>query len=113
MTDNSGAKIAMCIGFIGRGGQGPAQVGNVITVSVKETHPNASISRGDIYRALIVRQKYNLQRPDGRVVSFDDNACVLLEPDLKPTASRVYGPVAQELRVGKWGRILSMAKKIV
>lgn len=110
VSDNSGAKVAMVIGYLGH--VKPAVVGSVVTVTIKETGNQAKVKKGEICRALIVRTKRQWTRPDGRTIKFDDNAAVLLGPDHKAIGTRVFGPLPEELR-GGWMRIVSLGTKIV
>lgn len=115
VADNTGAKIAQCIGMIGKP-QDEASIGRVVKVAIKEIRPSApslKVKPGQVHNALIIRQRQQMCRGDGRMIRFDDNACVLLTPDLKPLGTRVIGPVPQELRKGSWLKVLSLSSKIV
>ena len=133
VADNSGAKVAMCIGMLGKPDH-VAAIGRVITVAIKDarpvpqgtasttTGPNGSaasgsaggkVRRGQVHRALVIRTKKEFQRADGRVLRFDDNACVLLTPDFRPLGTRVTGPVPMELKRGNWLKVLSLSSKVV
>lgn len=115
MADNTGAKVAQCIGMLGHP-MDEARIGRVIKVAIKEIRPSApnlKVKPGQVHNALIVRQRQQINRGDGRTIRFDDNAVVILSPDLKPLGSRVIGPVPQELRKGNWLKILSLSSKVV
>lgn len=115
VADNTGARIAQCIGIL-RHPQDKASVGRIIKVSIKEIRPkapNLRVKPGQVHNALIIRQRKEMSRADGRYVRFDDNACVLLTPDLKPLGTRVLGPVPIELRRGNWLKVLSLSSKII
>lgn len=115
VADNTGAKVAMCIGMPGRP-QDHARIGRIIKVTIKELKSNISspkVRPGEVHNALLIRARQNLQRADGRVLRFDDNACILLGNDLKPLGTKVFGPVPMELRLGNWFKVLSLSSKIV
>ncbi len=111
IADNTGARVAMCIGMLGK--NHVASVGRVISVTIKKVKPGAKVKQGEVHKAVIVRTKKELGRDDGRWVKFDDNAAVLLTPDFKPMGTRVIGPVAAELRKLNWMKIVSLAEKII
>ena len=120
----------MCIGMLGKPSH-VASIGRIINVAIKEAKPiptneqssNSSsgsassagtkVKQGQVHKALVIRTRKEFQRPDGRVVRFDDNACVLLAPDLKPLGTRVLGPVPSELKKGNWLKVLSLSSKII
>lgn len=111
VADNCGARMVMCIGMIGQ--KKVARVGRIITVTVKESSEGAKVRKGTVQHAVVVRQRSPLRRKDGREVIFGDNACVLLTKDLKePLGTRVFGPVAEELRKD-WLKICSLAPRII
>lgn len=115
VADNTGAKVAQCIGMIGHP-QDEARIGRLVKVAIKEIRPSApnlKVKPGQVHTALIIRQRQNILRDDGRMIRFDDNACVLLTPDLKPLGTRVIGPVPQELRKGNWLKVLSLSSKVI
>ena len=111
VIDNSGAKEVECIDFYARR---PARLGDAVRVVVKAARPDGRVSKKDIVGAVIVRQKARLQRPDGSTVFFQENACVLMKRDLSgPIGTRVTGPVARELRQGKFMKVVLMATRVV
>lgn len=109
ITDNSGARVGMCIGIPGYSRRRYARVGDIVMVTVKEAVPRSQISKGSIQKAVIVRTRKETRRKDGSYVRFDDNACVLINNQLEPIGTRVFGPVARELRDKKFMKIVSMA----
>ncbi len=112
VADNSGARRVAFIGVIGRKGTDHAVVGDVITASVKEATPNAPIKKGEVVRAVVVRTRFPIKRRDGLMVKFDKNACVIIDKQDNPRATRVFGPVARELR-DKFTKILSLAPEVI
>jgi large subunit ribosomal protein L14 len=113
VADNSGAKKIQCILPVG-GGTGPvATVGDVITATVKEAAPDAAVKKGQVVRAVIVRTRKEVRRRDGTYIRFDDNAAVLIKPDGEPIGTRVFGPVARELREKKFMKIISLAPEVI
>ena len=115
VADNSGAKSIMCIRVLGGGGGNPkyAGVGDVIVASVKQAQPGGAVKKGDVVRAVIVRQAKEYGRPDGSHIRFDDNAAVLINPQGNPRGTRVFGPVARELREKNFLRIASLAPEVL
>lgn len=113
VADNSGAKKVMCIKVLGGSHHMIAGIGAVIVVSVKEATPNSKVKKGDIYRALIVRTKKGVTRPDGGAIKFDGNAVVLLNKQDEPVGTRVFGPVTRELRAKKFLRVVSLAQEVL
>lgn len=112
VADNTGAKIIQCIGIMGK--KKVASVGRIITVSIKSIRNNTSkVKPGEVHKALVVRTKKNIQRQDGQIVRFDDNAAILLTPDFSPMGTRITGPVAHELYKGNWSKVLSLATRII
>ncbi len=109
ITDNSGARVGMCIGIPGYSRKRYARVGDIVVVTVKEAVPRSQISKGSVQKAVIVRTRKETRRKDGSYVRFDDNACVLINNQLEPIGTRVFGPVARELRDKKFMKIVSMA----
>ena len=109
VADNSGAKVLMCINVPGGTRRRYAKVGDVIVASVKEAQPAAAVKKGEVVRAVIVRTAYPQRRPDGSYIKFDENAAVVLQENLNPRGSRIFGPVARELRDKPFMRILSLA----
>jgi len=115
VADNSGARVVMCINMIGSSYRRYAGLGDVISVSVKEAVPNAPepVAKGKVVRAVVVRVAKNHQRIDGTHIKFDDNAAVILADNLAPQGTRIFGPVARELRDKGFMRIVSLAPEVV
>jgi len=113
VADNTGAKKASCIGVIGRKGKLVATVGDIVTVNVKDANPNALVKKGEVAKAVIVRMKNQLRRPDGSCVRFGSNAIVFIDQQLNPRGTRVFGPVARELREKDFMKIVSLAPEVV
>jgi len=112
VADNSGARSVAFIGVIGKKNKDNAGVGDVITASVKEVIPNAAIKKGEVVRAVVVRTRFPIKRKDGLCVKFDKNACVIIDKQGNPRATRVFGPVARELR-DRFAKILSLAPEVI
>ncbi|HIE36082.1 MAG TPA: 50S ribosomal protein L14 [Candidatus Omnitrophica bacterium] len=112
VADNSGAKKVAFIGVTGKKNKTHARIGDVITASVKETIPNSPIKKGEVVRAVIVRTHFPIKRKDGMCIKFDNNACVIIDKQRNPRATRVFGPVARELRE-KFSKILSLAPEVI
>ncbi|MCK4917764.1 MAG: 50S ribosomal protein L14 [Candidatus Omnitrophica bacterium] len=112
VADNSGARKVGYIGVIGKKNSRSAGIGDVITGSVKEATPNAPIKKGEVVRAVIVRTSFAIKRKDGLAIRFDKNACVIIDKQGNPRATRVFGPVARELR-DKYAKILSLAPEVI
>lgn len=112
VADNSGARKVAFIGVIGKKNKDHADVGDIITASVKETIPNSPIKKGEVVRAVVVRTCFPVKRKDGLAVKFDKNACVIIDKQGNPRATRVFGPVVRELR-DKFGKILSLAPEAI
>ncbi|RKY04958.1 50S ribosomal protein L14 [Candidatus Poribacteria bacterium] len=113
VADNTGAKKIMCIGILGGSGRKYASLGDVISASVKETTPDSTVKKGQVVRAVIVRTRKERRRPDGTYIKFDDNAAVLIDNAGQPLGTRVFGPVARELREKGFTRIVSLAPEVV
>ncbi len=113
VCDNTGARIAMCIHVVGSSGRRYAHLGDIINVSIKDALPNAPVKKGDKGKAVIVRTCKEFRRPDGSYVRFDDNACVLINEQKEPRGTRVFGPVARELREKGFTKIISLASEVV
>ncbi len=113
VADNSGAKVVGCITVIGRGRSRFAEIGDIITVSVKSAVPRAGVKKKEVHRAVVVRQKKPFRRMDGSTVRFDDNAVIIINPDKTPKGTRVFGPIARELREKGYMKIISMAQEVV
>lgn len=113
VADNSGAKKVMCIKVLGGSHHMIAGLGDVVVVSVKEAIPSGKVKKGEVHKALIVRTKYGVKRPDGSNIKFDGNAVVLLNKQGEPIGTRVFGPVARELRAKKFLKIVSLAEEVL
>lgn len=113
VADNSGAKTLYCIRVLGGSRRRYARIGDTIIVSVKEAIPNAKVKKGDVMRAVVVRTKKELRRPDGSYIKFDDNSAVLINPQGEPIGTRIFGPVARELRAKKFMKIISLAPEVL
>lgn len=113
VADNSGAKRLRCIKVLGGTRRRYATVGDVIVVSVKEAIPKAKVKKGDVKRAVIVRTKKELKRPDGSTIRFDENSAVLISEAGEPLGTRIFGPVARELRARKYVKIISLAPEVL
>lgn len=113
IADNTGAKKASCIGVIGRSGTRYAYVGDIITCNVKESTPDAIVKKGEVVRAVVVRTRYPIKRTDGSYLRFDTNAVVIIDNQLNPRGTRIFGPVARELRERKFMKIISLAPEVV
>lgn len=114
VVDNTGAKILQCIHVLGGSKKRYAQVGDVIVGTVKEAEPRREIKKHDIVRAVIVRQKKEIRRPDGSYIRFDDNACIILEGKTKdPKGNRITGPVAREVKEKGFEKIATLAEELV
>ena len=113
VADNSGARKVMCIQVLGGSRKRYARVGDVIVVTVKEAIPSSPIKKGEVVRAVVVRTAQPYRRPDGSYIRFDDNAAVILSDDLTPRGTRIFGPVARELREKNYMRIVSLAPEVL
>ncbi len=113
VADNSGARTLMCITILGRSGTDSAEVGDVIVASVKQALPNSGVKKGDVVRAVIVRTAKEYGRPDGSHIRFDENAAVLINPQGNPRGTRIFGPVARELRERNYMKIVSLAPEVL
>jgi large subunit ribosomal protein L14 len=113
VADNSGAKVLLCIKVLGGSKRRYASVGDVIIVSVKEAMPNSKVSKGSVMRAVIVRTAKEIHRPDGSHIKFDDNSAVLINPQNEPIGTRIFGPVARELRAKRFMKIISLAPEVL
>jgi len=113
VADNSGARKVMCIKVLGGSRRRYASVGDVIVVSVKDAIPNAKVKKGDVQRAVVVRTKAPVARPDGSYIKFDTNSAVLISKDGEPIGTRIFGPVARELRAKKFMKIISLAPEVL
>jgi large subunit ribosomal protein L14 len=113
VADNSGAKAVLCIKVIGGSKRKTAGIGDVIVVSIREAIPRGKVKKGDIHKAVIVRQKYALRRNDGSLIRFDRNAAVLVNKDKEPIGTRIFGPVTRELRTLGFMKIISLAEEVL
>ena len=113
VADNSGAKIVQCFNIPGASKKRYAKTGEIIIASVKVAEPNKPIKKGDIVRAVVVRQKKPLGRADGSYVKFDENAAVIIQKEKEPAATRIFGPIPKELKEKGYAKIISMAKFVV
>jgi len=113
VADNSGARRVMCVLVLGGTGRRYASVGDVIVCSVKQAAPGASVKKGDVVKAVVVRVAHNHRRPDGSYIRFDENAAVLVNEKGEPRGTRVFGPVARELRERNYMRIISLAPEVL
>ncbi len=113
VADNSGAKKVQCIKVLGGSKRKYASIGDVIVVSVKEALPESKVKKGEVKRAVIVRTKKEIERPDGSYIRFDENSAVLINPQLEPIGTRIFGPVARELRAKNFMKIISLAPEVL
>jgi large subunit ribosomal protein L14 len=113
VADNSGAKLVACIKVLGGSKRRYASVGDIIIVSVKEAIPNSKVSKGSVMRAVIVRTTKELRRADGSFIKFDDNSAVLINQQNEPVGTRIFGPVARELRAKRFMKIISLAPEVL
>jgi large subunit ribosomal protein L14 len=113
VADNSGARMATMIGVIGKGTAQFAGIGDVITANVKEAGPTGTVKKGEVVRAVLVRTRQPIKRNDGSVLRFDNNAIVIIDKDLNPRGTRIFGPVARELREKNFMKIVSLAPEVL
>jgi len=113
VADNSGAKELYCIKILGGTRRKYASVGDVVVVSVKEAIPNSKVKKGEVHKAVVVRTRRAVRRPDGSYIRFDDNSAVLINNQLEPIGTRIFGPVARELRAKKFMKIVSLAPEVL
>ena len=113
VADNTGARELMCIRVVAGGSKFEASIGDVIVASVKVANPGGSVKKGEVVKAVIVRQAKEYGRPDGSYIRFDDNAAVILSDRLNPKGTRIFGPVARELRWKKFMKIISLAPEVL
>jgi len=113
VADNSGAKVLYCIKVLGGSRRRYASIGDIIVVAVKEAIPNAKVKKGDVLNAVVVRTKKEIKRPDGSYIRFDDNSAVLIGGNKEPVGTRIFGPVARELRAKKFMKIISLAPEVL
>merc|ERR1711916_120320 len=113
VADNSGAKRVMCIKVLGGSRRRYASLGDIIVVSVKEALPNSRVKKGDVAKAVVVRTRREVPRDDGTYVKFDGNSAVLINDSREPVGTRIFGPVARELRAKRFMKIISLAPEVV
>lgn len=113
VADNSGAKSVCCIKVLGGSKRRVASVGDVIVVSIRDAIPRGRVKKGDVHKAVIVRQKFAIRRADGTQIRFDTNAAVLINKDLEPIGTRIFGPVTRELRNLGFMKIISLAEEVL
>ena len=113
VADNTGARRASCIGIVGQKGQRFAYLGDVVTVNIKYSNPDAQVKKGEVAKAVIVRTSKITHRSDGSYISFDSNAAVIIDAQNNPRGTRVFGPVARELRDKNFTKIVSLAPEVV
>ena len=113
VADNTGAKKASCIGVIGRSGKLTAEGGDIISANVKEASADAAIKKGEVVKAVVVRTKNKIRRPDGTSLRFDSNALVIIDAQRNPKGTRIFGPVPRELRDKGFMKIISLAPEVI
>lgn len=113
VADNSGAKEVMCVKVLGGSKRRYASVGDIIVVSIKEALPNSRVKKGDVAKAVIVRTTHKVRRADGSYIRFDDNSAVLINAAKEPVGTRIFGPVARELRAKQFVKIVSLAPEVL
>jgi len=113
VADNSGARRVQCIKVLGGSKRRYAGIGDVIKISIKEAIPNSRVKKGEMFNALVVRTRKGVRRSDGSLIRFDRNAAVLLNPQLQPIGTRIFGPVTRELRSERFMRIISLAPEVL
>jgi len=113
VADNTGAKRASCIGVIGRHGRRIAEIGDIITANIKEASPDGVVKEGEVVKAVIVRSVSSVRRPDGSYLRFDRNAVVIIDQQMNPRGTRIFGPVARELREKNFMKIVSLAPEVI
>jgi large subunit ribosomal protein L14 len=113
VADNTGARRIRVIQVMGGTERRYARLGDIITASVKDALPNTSVKKGDVVKAVVVRMRQDTQRPDGTIIRFDSNAAVLINPNMEPRGTRIFGPVPRELRDKGFMRIISLAPEVV
>jgi len=113
VADNSGAKLLLCIKVLGGSRRRYASVGDVVVVTVKEAMPNSKVKKGEVMRAVVVRTAKEIRRADGSYIKFDDNSAVLINQQNEPVGTRIFGPVARELRAKRFMKIISLAPEVL
>ncbi len=113
VADNSGAKEVQCIKVLGGSKRRTASVGDIVVVSIKSALPNSKVKKGEVAKAVIVRTIHQIRRPDGSYIRFDENSAVLVNQNKEPVGTRIFGPVARELRAKQFGKIISLAPEVL
>jgi len=113
VADNSGARLVLCVRVLGGSRRRYATIGDIIVVAVQDALPEAKVKKGEVLKAVVVRTKKEISRPDGTYLRFDDNSAVLINNQLEPLGTRVFGPVARELRAKKFMKIISLAPEVL
>jgi large subunit ribosomal protein L14 len=113
VADNSGARKVACIKVLGGSKRRYANVGDIIVVSIRDALPNSKVKKGSVMKAVIVRSRKGLRRPDGSLIRFDNNSAVLIDAQKQPIGTRIFGPVARELRARKFLKIISLAPEVL
>ncbi|MCR5660562.1 MAG: 50S ribosomal protein L14 [bacterium] len=113
VADNSGARELLCIRVLGGSTHNFAGVGDIIVAAVKQAQPGAAVKKGDVVKAVVVRTRKPIRRPDGSYIRFDENAAVVIKDDLNPRGTRIFGPVARELRDRDFMKIISLAPEVL
>jgi large subunit ribosomal protein L14 len=113
VADNSGARVLYCIKVLGGSKRRYAGLGDIIVVSVKDAIPNAKVKKGDVLKAVVVRTAKEIRRPDGSFIRFDDNSAVLINNQGEPLGTRIFGPIARELRAKRFMKIVSLAPEVL
>ncbi len=113
VADNSGARQVMCIKVLGGSGRRYARIGDIIKVSIKEAIPRSKVKKGDVMNAVVVRTASGVRRSDGSLIKFDNNAVVILNAQMQPIGTRIFGPVTRELRTERFMKIISLAPEVL
>ena len=113
VADNTGAKELMCIRVLGGTGRRYANIGDIIVCSVKKAIPGGNVKKGEVVKAVVVRSKHGVRRADGSYIRFDENAAVIIKEDKNPRGTRIFGPIARELREKEFTKILSLAPEVL
>jgi large subunit ribosomal protein L14 len=113
VADNTGAREVLCVRVLGGSGRRYAGLGDIIVATVKDAIPGGSVKRGEVVKAVVVRTRKESRRPDGTYIRFDDNACVLINDQMQPRGTRIFGPVGRELRERRFMRIVSLAPEVL
>ncbi len=113
VADNSGAQIVQCIKVLRGFKRRYARIGDVITVAVKQAQPHSGVKKGEVKKAVIVRQRKELRRKDGTYIRFDENACVIIEPNGEPLGTRIFGPIGREVKLAGYNKIASLAPEVL